>query len=186
MAGLDLSGGRPHGAVADLSGTIQCESELPTGSDAPGGSLTMAGNRSRKGDQWLAHTYELVWTCWFALPLPPALVRVSSSTGNCCQALSSWATATMTDDYGTLEQHASAAATAARALDLLRAQGLEPPNGGLSAADVFARARAGESWARQATSETSDYLSMAVASAAILLDPDLIMLGGRRPAQATC
>jgi len=52
------------------------------------------------------------------------------------------------------------------------------PAAGLSAEDVFAAARRGESWAQRVVDETVDYLSLAIAGVSTVLDPELIVLGG--------
>jgi predicted NBD/HSP70 family sugar kinase len=52
------------------------------------------------------------------------------------------------------------------------------PAAELSAEDVFAAARRGESWAQRVVDETVDYLSLAIAGVSTVLDPELIVLGG--------
>jgi glucokinase len=51
-------------------------------------------------------------------------------------------------------------------------------NGAPTYDEVFAAARAGESWARATIAETVDYLSLAVLSIVTVLDPELVVLGG--------
>jgi predicted NBD/HSP70 family sugar kinase len=80
--------------------------------------------------------------------------------------------------FGALESLASATSLVERASHLLAEQGGSPPDGKLRTEDVFAAARRGEAWARQAIAEIVDYLSLAVASVSCLLDPHLIVLGG--------
>lgn len=48
----------------------------------------------------------------------------------------------------------------------------------LTARDVFAAARAGESWAEALIEETADYLSIGVANISALLNPEAIIIGG--------
>ena len=54
----------------------------------------------------------------------------------------------------------------------------------LSARDVFAAARQGQSWAQGVIDETVDYLAQAVASLSVTFDPDGIILGGGIAAEA--
>lgn len=82
------------------------------------------------------------------------------------------------DQFGALENLASGTGIAERARLLLEQQNLPIPDSGLSAEQVFAAARRQEPWAVQAISETVDYLSLAIASVSVLLDPELIVLGG--------
>jgi predicted NBD/HSP70 family sugar kinase len=60
----------------------------------------------------------------------------------------------------------------------LEKEGIPVPSEGLSAEEVCAAARSGESWAQQVIGETVDYLSLAIASVSTLLDPEVIVLGG--------
>jgi glucokinase len=48
----------------------------------------------------------------------------------------------------------------------------------MEAADVFQAAREGQVWAVQVVAETVDYLSLALASVIVCLDPELVILGG--------
>jgi glucokinase-like ROK family protein len=88
------------------------------------------------------------------------------------------------EQFGALESLASGLGIAGRARQLLQKKSPSGQLGGpseaapLSAEDVFAAARRGESWAQQVVSETVDYLSLAVASISCLLDPQVIVLGG--------
>ena len=85
--------------------------------------------------------------------------------------------------FGAFELLASGTGVAARARDLLR--GLSGSAGlnaeqvaSLTAEDVFAAARVGEGWAQKILAETVDYLAQAIASISMILDPDVILLGG--------
>jgi glucokinase-like ROK family protein len=82
------------------------------------------------------------------------------------------------DQYGALESIASGIRVAERGCQLLEKDGGPVPPADLSAEDVFAAARRGESWAQQVVDETVDYLSLAIASICTLLDPEIIVLGG--------
>lgn len=82
------------------------------------------------------------------------------------------------DGFGPLESLASTLGMAERARQLIASRGLPPPPENFSAEDVFAAARKDESWACQVVDETVDYLSLAVASISVLLDPEMIVLGG--------
>jgi glucokinase len=82
------------------------------------------------------------------------------------------------DGFGAMENIVSGLGIAKRATALLSAgqPASEPPP--LSAGEVFEAARRGEAWAVQVVDETVDYLSVAVANVATLLDPEVIILGG--------
>jgi glucokinase-like ROK family protein len=82
------------------------------------------------------------------------------------------------DQYGALESIASGIRVAERGCQLLEKDGGPVPPADLSAEDVFAAARRGESWAQQVVDETVEYLSLAIASICTLLDPEIIVLGG--------
>lgn len=82
------------------------------------------------------------------------------------------------DQFGVLEGLASGTGVAERAYQLLKQEDLPIPPEGLSAHDVFAAARRGETWAQQVVGETVDYLSLAVAAISALLNPEVITLGG--------
>ena len=82
------------------------------------------------------------------------------------------------DQFGALETLVSGNGVAERGRQLLKKEGLPIPAAGLSAEDVFAAARRGESWAQRVVDETVDYLSLAIASVSTVLDPELIVLGG--------
>ena len=82
------------------------------------------------------------------------------------------------DRFGALESQASELGIAERGRQILEKEGIPVPAEGLSAEDVFAAARSGESWAQQVIGETAEYLSLAIASVSTLLDPEIIVLGG--------
>lgn len=77
---------------------------------------------------------------------------------------------------GALEHAAGAEGVVADAL----AAGMTPPSGapGLSAADVFALAAAGDVTAGQVVEREAGRLAQAVAALAVVLDPELVVLGG--------
>ncbi len=81
------------------------------------------------------------------------------------------------DEFGALENLASAPGVVNRAHQLMMQEGVPIPEE-LSAEDVFAAARSGESLAQQVVSETVDYLSLAIANISATLDPEVIILGG--------
>lgn len=81
------------------------------------------------------------------------------------------------DEFGALESLASAIGVVKRARQLMVQEGMPIPEE-LSAEDVFAAARNGESWAQQVVNETVDYLSLAIANISATLDPEVIILGG--------
>jgi glucokinase len=76
------------------------------------------------------------------------------------------------EGFGGLESLASGKGIAERAN---RQRSQERP---LTASDVFAAARDGESWAEAVIEETADYLSIGVANISALLDPAAIIIGG--------
>jgi glucokinase-like ROK family protein len=79
--------------------------------------------------------------------------------------------------FGALENLASGNGIVLRARRILEREGkVILPN--LSSEDVFSAVRAGEKWAQEVIDETVDYLSIAVGTIAMLLDPELIVLGG--------
>ena len=59
-----------------------------------------------------------------------------------------------------------------------RAHQYHPQETPLTARDVFAAARAGESWAKTLIEETVDYLSIGVANISALLNPEAVIVGG--------
>lgn len=80
--------------------------------------------------------------------------------------------------YGALESIASGTGVAEQAMRYFQAQGKTPPAAGWQAEDVFNAARDGEDWAKQIVATTIDHLSLAIASVNVLLDPQVIILGG--------
>ena len=82
------------------------------------------------------------------------------------------------EGFGALESLASGTGIADRARQLLEREGSPLLDGDLDAEAVFAAARQGQSWGKQVVEETIDYLSLAIASASALLDPEIIVLGG--------
>jgi glucokinase-like ROK family protein len=82
------------------------------------------------------------------------------------------------DQFGAMENIVSGSGIAERARSLMNGSRPAPELLALTAADVFDAARQGETWARQIVDETADYLSMAIANIATLLDPELVILSG--------
>ncbi|MEN4042267.1 MAG: ROK family transcriptional regulator [Anaerolineaceae bacterium] len=82
------------------------------------------------------------------------------------------------DQFGAFEQLASGTGIAQRARQALSGQRATKELADLSAVDVFAAARQGESWAQAVVAETVDYLAQAIAAVQLILDPELILLGG--------
>lgn len=79
--------------------------------------------------------------------------------------------------FGALEGEASGTGIEERARAYLRTNRLPIP-ADLDAALVFEEARAGAEWAEFIVSETVDYLALAIATIAALIDPEVIVLGG--------
>lgn len=77
--------------------------------------------------------------------------------------------------HGCLEAHASAAAIARR---YTRRAGLAGASAAVSAEEVLARAGAGEHAAQEVWADALTGLSRAVLSCVLLLDPELVVLGG--------
>jgi predicted NBD/HSP70 family sugar kinase len=82
------------------------------------------------------------------------------------------------EGFGALESIASGTGIAQRGNALLHKLGLPVPENGLSAEDVFQKARLGEAWARQVVDESVMYLAFAIAAISALIDPEVIILGG--------
>lgn len=80
--------------------------------------------------------------------------------------------------FGALEQLASGTGIAARARMLLHEEWEEQKLAALTSEDVFQSARSGILWAQKVLDDTIDYLAQAVASIALVVDPDVIVLGG--------
>lgn len=80
--------------------------------------------------------------------------------------------------FGAFEQLASGTGIADRARQALQGIWREDRLAALTAEEVFSAARANEPWAVAVLDETIDYLAQAIASISLVLDPDLILLGG--------
>lgn len=78
------------------------------------------------------------------------------------------------DEFGALEMLASGTGIAARA----RRYASESVSSSITAEEVLAAARRQEAWAMHVVSETVDYLSLAVANIAALLNPEVVVIGG--------
>jgi glucokinase-like ROK family protein len=81
------------------------------------------------------------------------------------------------DGFGALESIISGTGVAERG-SAMRNHSEQALLRGMTAEDVFAAAREGATWAEAVVEETADYLSLAIANVATLLDPELIVLGG--------
>jgi len=81
-------------------------------------------------------------------------------------------------DFGAFERIASGTGIAERGRTVL--QELHSPLAleSLTALDIFTAAQSGENWAEQVLSETVDYLAQLIAAISLILDPDIILLGG--------
>ena len=80
--------------------------------------------------------------------------------------------------FGALEQYASGTGIANRARILLKDQWPAGKLDNLTAEDVFSAAREHDSWAEEILSDTVDYLAQAIASVALCVDPEVILLSG--------
>jgi predicted NBD/HSP70 family sugar kinase len=80
--------------------------------------------------------------------------------------------------FGALESLASGPGIVQRAQQRIQQAGLHVDTRNLTAQGVFARARAGEEWAQEVVAETVDYLSLALAAICLVLDPEVVVLGG--------
>jgi predicted NBD/HSP70 family sugar kinase len=80
--------------------------------------------------------------------------------------------------FGALESLASAMGIVERARTRIAKDGLAIDCAQLSAQAVFAAARAEAKWAQAIVDETVDYLSLGLAAICVLLDPEIIVLGG--------
>ncbi len=80
--------------------------------------------------------------------------------------------------FGALETLASGIGIAERGRRLLSKLSTPGSVDGLTAEDVFAAARQGETWAQEVVDETADYLSLSISAIQCLLDPDVIILSG--------
>lgn len=82
------------------------------------------------------------------------------------------------EGFGALEGLASGTGVAERARTHLQQCGNGYRLMDLSAEDVFRAARANEAWALPIVDETLNYLALAIANIACLLNPEMIILGG--------
>ena len=82
------------------------------------------------------------------------------------------------EGFGALELLASGTGIAARAKTLIVQYGVPLPEERLDARYVFAQAQQGYPWALQVVSETVDYLALAIANISVILDPEIVILGG--------
>jgi predicted NBD/HSP70 family sugar kinase len=88
------------------------------------------------------------------------------------------------DGFGAFEGIASGLGIAARAEGAFMAGGPARVAEQLTAETVFAEARRGAPWACRIVEETVDYLAVAIADIAAMLDPEIIILGGGVSASA--
>lgn len=82
------------------------------------------------------------------------------------------------EGFGALESMASGTGIAERARQQLAGQWPPQALASLTAEAVFEAGRRGEAWAKAIIDETIDYLAIAIAGISVLLDPELIVLGG--------
>ena len=82
------------------------------------------------------------------------------------------------DGFGALESIASGNGIAARAQQLLRQNNIPFEEGHVSGRYVFEQARKDVAWACQVVAETIDYLALLIANVSVILDPEVIVLGG--------
>lgn len=82
------------------------------------------------------------------------------------------------EGFGALERLASGSGIAERARQKLKAVRPAEALESLTAEDVFEAARAGECWATEVVDETVDYLAQAIAAIQLVIDPEVILLGG--------
>ena len=81
-------------------------------------------------------------------------------------------------DFGALESVASGTGIAARAREVLKAQGSRIDLDGITAEEVFEAARQGQAWTSGVIDETVDFLAMVIANLTVTFDPEVIILGG--------
>lgn len=81
-------------------------------------------------------------------------------------------------DFGALESVASGTGIAARAREVLKAQGARIDLDGITAEEVFEAARQGQAWTSGVIEETVDFLAMVIANLTVTFDPEVIILGG--------
>ncbi|MCS7248336.1 MAG: ROK family transcriptional regulator [Anaerolineales bacterium] len=82
------------------------------------------------------------------------------------------------EHFGALESLASGTGVVQRAQELIRARGLAVELESLTAEKVFDLARSGVDWAQALVDETVDYLALVIAAISVVLDPEVIVLGG--------
>lgn len=82
------------------------------------------------------------------------------------------------EQFGALESLASGTGVQECAIKMIAERGLPYNPKEITAEKVFDAARRGESWAQEVIAEMVDYLALAVASVSIILDPEVIILGG--------
>lgn len=80
--------------------------------------------------------------------------------------------------FGALESLASGTGIAERARQALVGQRAAEELAQLTAEDVFEALRRGETWTAAVIEETVDYLALAIAGVSVLLDPEVIVIGG--------
>jgi glucokinase-like ROK family protein len=81
------------------------------------------------------------------------------------------------DGFGALEQIASGTGVAEQAIAALKDR-KDTPLEDITSEFVFNSARQGEAWAREIVNSTIDYISLAIASISVIVDPEMIVLGG--------
>jgi len=81
-------------------------------------------------------------------------------------------------EFGALESVASGTGIAARAREVLKAQGARIDLDGITAEEVFEAARQGQAWTSGVIDETVDFLAMVIANLTVTFDPEVIILGG--------
>lgn len=82
------------------------------------------------------------------------------------------------EHFGALESLASGTGVVQRATELIRSRNLPVDMNSLTAEKVFDWARNGEEWAQAIVDETVDYLALIIAAISVVLDPEVIVLGG--------
>lgn len=80
--------------------------------------------------------------------------------------------------FGAFEQRASGTGIAARARQRLDGQWDADRLAALTAEDIFTFVRLREPWAQEVLDETVDYLAQAIAAISLIVDPEVIILGG--------
>ncbi len=82
------------------------------------------------------------------------------------------------EHFGALESLASGTGVLQRAQEYVRSMNLPIDVEQLTAERVFDLARSGEGWAQSIVDETVDYLALVIAAISVVLDPEVIVLGG--------